>query len=168
MELARQNNQLAVNIRLNAISEMDFKKFLLQEVHKLFIKNGQNAPDPDNASLIVNELYNNLNKTWPGVKIEWMQKAFEKGINGDYGDFANISYRVMNDWTNKFRYSMRRTDFGIQEEPMSTKERASFVLDGLRKRNPELSTLDNKGKEALKRKLNKEQIAKYKKDNNIK
>ena len=168
MELAKQNSELAVISRLKEVSEKQFKEFLLKEYNKLLLKNGQNPPDPSNAGLVANELYNNLNKTWPGVKIEWVQKAFEKGINGDYGDFANISYRLMNDWINKFRYSMKREDFGIQEEPMNTKERASFVLDGLRKRNPELSNLDNKGKEALKRKLNKEQIAKYKKDNNIK
>lgn len=155
MELAKQNSGLALNHRLSAVNEMDFKTFLAKELHKLFIKNGQNAPDPDNASLIVNELYNNLNKTWPGVKVEWLSKAFENGINGDYGDFANISYRLMNDWINKYKHSMKRTDFGIQEEPMNCNDRAGFVLDGLRKRNPDIAKLDTKGKEALKRKLNK-------------
>ena len=154
MELARQNSEIAINQRLNKIKPVDFKKFLLQELHKLHIKNGQNAPDPDNASLIINELYNNLQKTWPGIKAEWIKKAFEKGINGDYGDFANISYRLMNDWINEFRYSMSREDFAIPEEPMNCNDRASFVLDGLRKRNPDIVKLDKKGKEALKRKLN--------------
>ena len=157
MKPVKSENKL---IRLSSISESDFKEFLLKEVYKLYFKNGQNKPDTNDAVTTVNEIYNNLQKSWSGVKMEWIKSAFDNGINGKYGDFANISYRVMNDWINKFRYSMNADDFGVKEDPMNCNERANFVLDGLRKRNPELSKLDNKGKEALKRKQNKKYIQK--------
>lgn len=155
MELAKQNNQLSTIGRLNKIPENDFKIFLLKEYNKLLLKNGQNAPDPANAAIVVNELYTNLNRIWPGIKAEWISEAFSRGINGDYGKFANISYRAMVYWIQEYKYKMKAGDFGVKEDPMPTKERASFVLDGLRKRNSDITKLDNKGKEALKRKLNK-------------
>ena len=129
-QLAKQNNQLAIQdeSRLKECNDTEFKKFLNDEIYKLFLKNGQNAPDPRDVQLIRNELYNHLLHSWPGVKIEWIKGAFHNGINGNYGDFANISYRLMNDWINKYRYSMRREDFGVQEEPMNTGERSEFIL----------------------------------------
>ncbi len=155
MELAKQNNEVAVIGRLKEISEKEFKEFLLKEYHKLLLKNGQNPPAVSNAVMITNELYHNLKSIWPGIKTEWISSAFENGINGDYGDFANISYRLMVDWINKYKAGMKRKDFAISEEPMNCEERSTFVLDGLRKRNSDIVKLDKKGKEALKRKLNK-------------
>lgn len=155
MELVRQNTGLALIGRLKEISDKEFKDFLMKEYHKLLLKNGQNAPDPVNAGLIVNELYRHLQAEWPGIKTDWIAKAFDNGINEEYGEFANISYRLMMHWIREFKHSMKSADFGVKEDPMNTKERAIFVLDELRKRNPELTKLDNRGKEALKRKVNK-------------
>jgi len=143
MELARQNNQIALTGRLNEIAEQWFKEFLLKEYNKLMLKNGQNAPPPESAAMIANELYNHLTTSWPGVKVEWLSTAFNNGITGEYGDFANISFRLMVSWVNAYRGSMSRSDFGIAEEPMATKERADFVLDGLRKRNSDISKIGN-------------------------
>ena len=128
-------------VRLNCVSEDQFKEFLLKEIYKLYLKNGQNKPSANDAATITNELYRNLIRIWPGVKTLWIGDAFENGINGEYGEFANISYRLMIYWINKYRFSMDRKDFGIKEDPMPTKERANFVLDGLRKRNPGIGNI---------------------------
>ena len=154
MKIAKQNNEIVVMGRLKDISEKEFKGFLLKEYHKLLLKNGQNPPSISDAVMITNELYNNLKTIWPGIKTEWISSSFNNGINGEYGEFANISYRLMVEWINKYKAGMKRKDFAMAEEPMSCKERSTFVLDGLRKRNPDIFKLDKKGTEALKRKLN--------------
>ena len=146
-----------LEVRLNHTSKSEFKEFLLKEIYKLYLKNGQNKPAAVEAATLATELYNNLQKTWPGVKIEWLQQAFGNGINGDYGDFANISYRSMNDWIKIFRYNMKRGDFAIAEEPMTCNERSEFILKN-RGKLPSINQLEIRGKEALKRKLNKRTI----------
>lgn len=145
MELARQNTGLALIGRLKEISDREFKEFLLKEYHKLLLKNGQNAPDPANAGLIVNELYNYLKSTWPGIKTEWIASAFSKGINGEFGKFANISYRLMVDWIKEFQYTMKAEDFGVKEDPMNTHQRAEFLL-GNPDKIPSLKDLQSKHK----------------------
>lgn len=128
MELARQNNTIAITGRLKEIKPEDFREFLLRRYNSLLLKNGQNAPTAENAVVIVNELYKYLQEEWPGIKTEWITEAFNNGINGKYGEFANISYRLMVYWIMEFKYSMRAEDFGLKEDPMHTSERANFLL----------------------------------------
>lgn len=143
MKPVKQENSLAVTGRLNVLATQDFKHLLLTEVYKLYLKNGQNAPEEQDVAVIVNELYDYLTEYWPGVKAEWIQEAFKRGITGVYGDFANISFRVMTEWIRAYRSKMTAADFGIEKDVMPTKERADFVLSELRKRNPDI---DNIGK----------------------
>ena len=146
-DLMRQKQHLPAKqeARLKHVVPEDFKSFLLKQVFKLYFKNGQNAPSSGEAQMFVNELYDHLQKTWPGVKQEWIRSAFDKGIAGDYGEFANISFNILVLWIKKFRSMMNREDFGIKEDPMASKEKADFILSGL-KNMPNTKKLFKKNK----------------------
>ena len=147
MKPATQNTAIEISgeSRLNKIAPVPFKAFLNQEIMKLYFKNGQKSPDPKDLQLLRNEIYQHLSDVWPGVKCEWITKAFKNGINGEYGEFANISYRAMVHWINEYRDNMKAENFGIKEDPMPSKERAEFVMGGLRNM-PNTSNLIKKHK----------------------
>ena len=152
--LVKTSELPALNVRLNNADPRPFKLFLNQEILKLYLKNGQNNPDPAEVQAIRNELYDHLMETWPGVRAEWVKEAFKKGIAGKYGEFANISFRIMVSWVNTFRAQMRAGDYGVEKESEPLHVQAAAILTEIRKRNPDIVKLDKRGKEALKKKKN--------------
>lgn len=117
--------------RIKQTDPNEIRDLLLQEIYKLYLKNGQKSPESNDAAILANELYDHIMQSWPGVKIEWIQTAFKNGISGKYGDFANISFRIMVHWINEFRHSMTKKDYGLDNDGVSMPEKMEFIINGL-------------------------------------
>jgi len=130
------------------IKELDSKSitnFLIDQISIVYVKTGKNIPESRELNITIQQFKKYLERDWPGVKLEWIEKAFERGVEKQYGEYYGVSYVTFTDWMKGYRNSMKAEDFGVKEDPMPSKERASFVLNGL-KNMPNTSKLISKHK----------------------
>jgi len=127
MQIAQQNAMLKES------SQEDFKKIFAGYILKCYRLNGEPEPDPKAFTEIVDELFEFLQKTWPGVRLDLIWHTLKQGMAKQGGGYLKITYPVLANWLRYHRVMKTPDDYAaVPDYTPSLNEQAESVLAGLK------------------------------------
>lgn len=95
---------------------------------------GRNLNEPT-MFVLVTELSELINTRHRNLSMEEIREAVRRGVAGDYGDYFGLGLKTFNHWIVSFKAAKaRKEEKEFIRSAMSTRERADFIRQGLKKR----------------------------------
>ena len=120
------------NAMLKHSDPEDFKKIFAGYILKCYRLNGQPEPDPAAFNEIVTDLFELLQTTWPGAKMDQIWLTLKNGMTKQGDRYLLIKYPTVANWLTYHRVLKAPENYPAVKVPTpNLNEQAQSVLKGL-------------------------------------